>query len=436
MRGYPDRVESTAGAPAHRREVRRIAVLSVHTSPLDQPGVGDAGGLNVYVAQTARHLARAGVEVDIFTRATASSLEMTTAVSDGVTVHHIDAGPYQPLPKEDLPAQLCALTAGVLRAESARPAGWYDLIHSHYWLSGHVGWLAAERWRVPLVHTMHTMARVKNNHLAQGDTPEPGIRAIGEQQLVDIATRLVANTDDEARDLVTLYAADPQRISVVNPGVDLDVFHPGSRTLARTAMGFAPDEHLLLFVGRLQPHKAPDVLIRAAAELRRRAGAAKIRVVVCGGASGSTGYGPAELAAAASSLGIADCVTWMPPRTAADLALLYRAADLVVVPSHSESFGLVALEAQACGTPVVAAAVGGLHTAVADGVSGVLVRGHDAATWAGVIGGLLDDAPRRAALGEAGVRHASHFSWAAASQRLLQVYQETVQAPSAVAALS
>lgn len=412
---------------ARARAIRRVALLSVHTSPLDQPGVGDAGGLNVYVAQTATHLARAGVEVDIFTRATSSSLDLVTTLTDGVNVHHIDAGPFQPLPKEDLPAQLCALTAGVLRAESSRPAGWYDLIHSHYWLSGHVGWLASERWRVPLVHTMHTMARVKNKHLAQGDLPEPAIRAIGEQQLVDIASRLVANTQDEAHDLVALYAADPEHISVVNPGVDLDVFYPGSKALARKSLGFAPDEHILLFVGRLQPHKAPDVLIRAAAELARRNRPTRLQVIVCGGASGTTGYGTTELAAIAGALGIGDMVTWLPPRAAADLALLYRAADIVAVPSHSESFGLVALEAQACGTPVVAAEVGGLHTAVDNGVSGVLVAGHDSADWAHAINALLDNPTMRASMAESAVQHAARFSWAATSARLLDVYEQTQQ---------
>jgi len=421
--------------PVGGNVIRRVALLSVHTSPLEQPGSGDAGGLNVYVSQTARHLARAGVEVDIFTRATSSALETATTLTPGVTVHHIDAGPYQSLPKEDLPAQLCALTAGVLRAESSRPAGWYDLIHSHYWLSGHVGWLAAERWRVPLVHTMHTMARVKNNHLAALDVPEPTTRVIGEQQLVNIATRLVANTDDEARELVDLYAADPDRIRVVTPGVDLDVFYPGSRPMARTALGLALDERILLFVGRVQPHKAPDVLIRAAAALVHMHPASKLRVVVCGGASGGTEYGPAALQELARSLGIAEHVTFLPPKPAADLALLYRAADLVVVPSYSESFGLVALEAQACGTPVLAAAVGGLRTAVANGESGVLVHGHDAHTWAQAMSDLLQQPEVLMRMGEAAVWHAAGFSWALTTEKLLRVYEETVRSPNSVPTL-
>lgn len=407
----------------------RVALLSVHTSPLDQPGVGDAGGLNVYVLQTAKQLAKAGIEVDIFTRATSSAYGMATPVVDGVTVHHLDAGPLQQLPKEDLPAQLCALTAGVLRAETQRPAGWYDLIHSHYWLSGHVGWLAAERWRVPLVHTMHTMARVKNNDLAGLESPEPTTRVIGEQQIVNIASRLVANTDEEARQLTAFYGADPEKISIVNPGVDLDTFYPGSKSAARNALGLSPDDQVLAFVGRIQPLKAPDVLIAAAAHMRQTAARPQsLKVIICGGESGSAGTGPIELAKLATELGVGENVVFMPPRQAADLALLYRAADMVVVPSYSESFGLVALEAQACGTPVVAAAVGGLHTAVVDGVTGQLVSGHDPQVWAEILTALLNDEPRRMALGEAAVGHAMRFSWQHTTTQLMAAYHATLNA--------
>lgn len=399
--------------------------MSVHTSPLDQPGVGDAGGLNVYVTQTALQLAQQGIEVDIFTRATSSAVPPVVTLAEGVSVHHVDAGPLQPLPKSDLPAQLCALTSGVLRAESQRPEGWYDLIHSHYWLSGHVGWLATERWRVPLVHTMHTMARVKNNHLAGLESPEPSTRVIGEQQIVSIASRLVANTDDEADELVTLYGADRSKISVVHPGVDLEVFHPGSVGAARTSVGLAPDDLVVTFVGRIQPLKAPDVLIRAAALVKETVGR-RLVVLVCGGDSGESGTGLRELRALAESLGIAEHVRFLPPRRPQDVALLYRASDLVVVPSYSESFGLVALEAQACGVPVVAAAVGGLRTAVDDGVSGLLVTDHDPRTWADVVGRLLLDPNCRRTMGDAAVLHALAFSWAESTRKLIAAYELTL----------
>ena len=185
-------------------DIRRIAMLSVHTSPLEQPGTGDAGGMNVYIAEVARCLARRGREVEIFTRATTGGLPPTVELAPGVTVNHILAGPYEGLSKNDLPGQLCAFAAGVMRAGAARPEGWFDLVHSHYWLSGQVGWLAADRWQTPLVHTMHTMARVKNAALAEGDTPEPPGREIGEAQVVDAADRLTANTADEADQLVRL----------------------------------------------------------------------------------------------------------------------------------------------------------------------------------------------------------------------------------------
>src|SRR5918911_591455 len=207
---------------------RRIATLSVHTSPLEQPGTGDAGGMNVYIVEVSKRLAARGVEVEIFTRATASGLPSAVEMAPGVVVRHITAGPFEGLAKEDLPSQLCAFTNGVLRAEAAHPPGYYDLVHSHYWLSGHVGWLARERWGVPLVHTAHTLAKVKNRSLAAGDRPEPMARVVGEEQVIAEADRLIANTRFEARDLIRFYDADPTRLTVVQPGVDLDRFRPGA----------------------------------------------------------------------------------------------------------------------------------------------------------------------------------------------------------------
>ncbi len=402
-------------------------MLAVHTSPLAQPGTGDAGGLNVYVVETARRLAERGVEVEVFTRSTSSALPPTVALAPGVLVRHITAGPFEGLDKEDLPGQLCAFASGVMRTEAARPAGHYDLVHSHYWLSGQVGWLAADRWQVPLVHTMHTMARVKNLSLADGDSPEPAGREIGEQQVVDAADRLVANTVDEAEQLASLYGADGARISVVHPGVDLHRFTPGDDAAhadARAALGVAPDAQLMLFVGRIQPLKAPDVLLRATAALLDRAPHLRSRLVVAvvGGPSGSGLREPESLVRLARTLGIGDVVRFEPPATADRLVQWYRAADLVAVPSYSESFGLVALEAQACGTPVVAADVGGLRDAVADGRSGVLVPGHEAGAWAQRLGDLLADGERREQLGRGAVEHAAAYSWDATVDGLLGAY--------------
>ena len=409
--------------------LRRIAILSVHTSPLHQPATGDSGGMNVYIVETAKRLAQRGIEVEIFTRATTPQDSESVELFPGVTVRHISAGPFEGLRKEDLPAQLCAVTAGVLRAEAAQRVGFYDLIHSHYWLSGQVGWIAQERWGIPLVHTMHTMARVKNLQLAEGDAPEPAIREIGEEQVVTAADRLVANTFAEAKELIELYHADPSRVRVVEPGVDLDVFTPGDQTAARSELGIASDAHMLLFVGRIQPLKAPDVLIKAAAAMLADDPGLrdKLVVVVCGGPSGTGLEHPEALAELAEQLGVHDIVRFVPPADKQQLVTLYRAATVVVVPSHSESFGLVAIEAQACGTPVIAARVGGLSTAVRDGISGRLVDGHQANTWAHTISQTITDANLLSALSAGAVAHAANFSWEHTTDKLLEVYQEAVE---------
>ncbi len=409
--------------PRHPDGVRRVAMISVHTSPLERPGTGDAGGLNVYVVETARRLAARGIEVEIFTRATDGALPETVRTGSGVLVHHVPAGPFEGLGKNDLPGQLCAFTAGVMRTAAMRPEGWYDVVHTHYWLSGQVGWLTADRWNVPLVHTMHTMARVKNAQLAEGDSPEPPGREIGEVQVVQAANVLVANTDEEARQLVDLYDADPGKVTVVPPGVDLEVFTPGDRREARRAVGLPEDAVVLQFVGRIQPLKAPDVLLRAAAELVARDPALRDRLVVpvLGGPSGSGLEHPEALAELADELGLTEQVRFVPPVTRADLATWYRAADIVAVPSYSESFGLVAVEALASGTPVVAARVGGLPVAVGD--AGVLVDGHDPRVWADEIGRLLADPAELAARAARGVVHAKGFSWDHTVDRLLRVYE-------------
>ena len=420
---------------------RRVAVLSVHTSPLEQPGTGDAGGMNVYVVETSTRLAERGVEVEIFTRATSSDLPPVVEMAPGVTVRHLTAGPFEGLSKEDLPAQLCALTSGVLRAEAAHDAGWYDAVHSHYWLSGQVGWLASERWGVPLVHTAHTLAKVKNLALADGDAPEPLRRVVGEQQVVAAADRLVANTTEEAGQLVALYDADPGRTVTVAPGVDLEHFRPGEASAARTRLGVPPDAVLLLFVGRIQPLKAPDVLLHAAARMLQRDPGLRDRLVVAvvGGPSGTGLLEPTALQDLAHSLGIADVVRFETPTRSGQggrdrLRDWYAAADAVAVPSHNESFGLVALEAQACGTPVVATDVGGLRTTVRDGVSGLLVPGHDADAWAGALTRAVADRRR---LSPGAVRHAAGFSWGRTADGLLRTYRaalaDRVALPLAVA---
>ena len=405
--------------------LRRLAMISLHTSPLDQPGTGDAGGMNVYVTELARRLAQRDVEVDIYTRATASSQPADVPVAPGVRVRHIVSGPFEGLAKNDLPGQLCVFAREVLRTEAQFDVGHYDAVHSHYWLSGQVGALARDRWGVPLVHSMHTMAKVKNDLLAEGDSPEPQSRVIGEEQVVAAADMLIANTVDEAKDLINSYDADPARVEVVHPGVDLDAFRPRPMREARARLGLPLDADVLLFVGRIQPLKAPDVLLRAAEALLRRDPSRRARLVVAvvGGPSGSGLEHPTALADLAATLGVADVVRFVPPVGRDELVDWYAAATLVCVPSYNESFGLVAVEAQAVGTPVVAAAVGGLTTAVADGRSGILVSGHDPEDYARVFEKVVDAPELRAALSVGAVAQAADFSWDRTADATLDVYR-------------
>ncbi|MFI6639641.1 D-inositol-3-phosphate glycosyltransferase [Streptomyces sp. NPDC050504] len=413
-----------------RHRPRRIAMLSVHTSPLHQPGTGDAGGMNVYIVELARRLADLGIEVEVFTRATAGGLPPTVQLAPGVLVRHVDAGPYEGLAKEELPAQLCAFTHGVMQAWAGHRPGYYDLVHSHYWLSGHVGWLAAERWGVPLVHAMHTMAKVKNAALAEGDTPEPAARVIGETQIVRAADRLIANTAGEAEELVGFYDADPAKVAVVHPGVNLERFRVADgRAAARHRLGLPQDALIPLFAGRIQPLKAPDVLLRAAAELIDRDPSLRRRMVVpvVGGPSGSGLAKPEGLQKLAARLGIADVVRFHPPVNQDGLADWFRAASVLVMPSYSESFGLVAIEAQATGTPVVAAAVGGLPVAVRDGETGFLVEGHDPADYATALHRFVADPALVDRMGAAAASHAKAFGWDAAAAATAEVYTDAVR---------
>jgi len=397
----------------------------VHTSPLEQPGIGDAGGMNIYVVESAQRMAAMGVSVDIFTRRTHATETDIVEISPGVRVRYFDCG-HGSLTKEQLPAHIAGLSKEFLRIVRDEK---YDAIHSHYWISGKVAMPAAKELGIPLVHTMHTMARVKNLNLAEGETPEPMIRVQGETQVVAAANALVANTDAEAASLVSLYDACPDIVHVVSPGVDLYTFTPGQgRSAARDVVGLPHEALVVTFVGRIQPHKGPEVLIRATSELVKHSPLLRHKLVVniIGGASGANTEEVDRLKELATWLAIDDVVRFAPPVPRADLAQWYRAADLVVVPSYSESFGLVALEAQACGTPVVATAVGGLRTAVADGISGVLVDGHDPKAWSSVISRLLQEPQRRVLLSMGAIEHASHFGWDATARGTLDIYDQVI----------
>jgi len=402
----------------------KIATLMVHTSPLDQAGTGDAGGMNVYVVETAKKMAQAGVAVDIFTRANKPNLPESIEIADGVNVKHLVAGPFEGLSKEELPSQLSALTSAFMNHRRQLSKDYYSLLHSHYWISGQLGWVVSEATGTPLIHTMHTTAKVKNLNLAESEKPEPQVRSIGEEQVVKAATGLIANTDAEAASLVSLYDACPDRVFVVAPGVDLQSFSPADgKAAARARLNIAPDAILLTFVGRIQLHKGPDVLLKAAAEMVSHSPylRVKLAVVIIGGTSGYINE-LEKLKSLAKFLKIKDITHFVDPVSRTVLPDWYRATDLVCVPSYSESFGLVALEAQACGTPVVATAIGGLRTAVSDGISGSLVDGHDPKAWSAVISRLIAEPARRLLLSMGAIEHASHFGWEMTARKTLDVY--------------
>lgn len=411
-----------------RMTSRRIATLMVHTSPLDQAGIGDAGGMNIYVGEAAQNMAAMGVQVDIFTRRTNNEVADVVEVAPGVRVIQLNVGPVSGVTKELLPKLIPDLSAAFKSELIKSP---YDIIHSHYWISGKVAMPVAKELNIPLVHTMHTMARVKNLNLAEGEVPEPMIRVQGETQVVAAADALIANTDAEAASLVSLYEACPDNVLVVSPGVNLRVFTPGAgRMAAREVLDIDKSAHVISFVGRIQPHKGPEVLIRSIAELVSHSPHLRTKLVtnIIGGASGANQSEVERLKELTTWLGIDDVVRFAPPVPREELPQWYRASDLICVPSYSESFGLVALEAQACGTPVVATAVGGLRTAVADGISGVLVDGHDPRAWSSVLARLLQEPQRRVLLSMGAIEHASHFGWDATSRGTLDIYDRVLSA--------
>jgi D-inositol-3-phosphate glycosyltransferase len=403
----------------------RVAVMSVHTSPVDQPGTGDSGGMNVYIRAVAERLAAAGVEVDIFTRDRGCDGPLVHDLAPGARVIRVKAGPCLPIPKSELPRYLPEFLGSVLR-RSGLDRGTYDVVHSHYWLSGWVGRNARRIWGVPFVTSFHTLGKVKNYSLARGEPPEPPIRLEGEERVIGESDRILAPTPAEAAHLVGLYGADPHDIRLVPPGVDRALFFPRSADEAKRLLKL-PEARIVLFVGRLQPHKGPDVAVRTFAEAVARdpRGTSDVVLAVVGGPSGGgRGADIAALTDLAADLGVGDRVALFPPQPQPRLAEFYAAADVVLVPSRSESFGLVALEAQACGRPVVAASVGGLRYVVRDGVTGALVSGHDPADHAERLLAFLADPELARSIGRAGVPHSRRFSWDATASAALGVYRE------------
>jgi len=396
--------------------VERAAIISLHTSPLLQPGAGDSGGMNVYVRELVSSLAQAGVDCTTYTRAGRDGLPREVVVEPGHRVVHVEAGPHH-LPKEALPEVVDEFRFRVLDqiARDGRP----DVIHGNYWLSGVVGHRLKHDLDVPFVSTFHTLARVK----AEGGDPEPGWRDRAEAEIIHCADAICVSCVEEEEQFRRLYGDPDGRIEIIAPGVEHAFFAPGDQAGARAAIGLEVDRPILLFVGRIQPLKGPDVAIRALADLHRP----DARLLIVGGASGLDGDVETERAhALVDELGLHDQVNFVAPQPHHILSTYYRAADVVLVPSRSESFGLVALEAAACGIPVVASAVGGLQSLVDDGRTGFLIDGREPADFARAAAKILDDSVLARAMGAAAVRRARDYTWGFAAARLRRLYADLV----------
>jgi D-inositol-3-phosphate glycosyltransferase len=397
--------------------MQRVAMLSVHTSPLAQPGTGDGGGMNVYIRALGSALARAGVGVDVLTRAEHAEQPPIVDVEPGFRVLHVPVGPCAPVPLRDLPDLVGDFTDAAHRV--LERAGTYEVLHANYWVSGAVGHRLKHELDLPLVATFHTLDRVKAEvGLADAVSLRPRVEA----EVVRCADLVVASTHDEQDQLERHYGADPERVEIITPGVDHQVFSPGDRATARRHAGL-PDGPLVLFVGRLQPLKGADLAVRALAALDQH----RATLVIVGGPSGPDGEAEvASLHALVADLGLERRVRFVAPQPHDQLADYYRAADVCIVPSRAESFGLVALEAAACGTPVVAASVGGLRSLVDDGATGFLVDDRNAAAYAAPVATLLEDPELAAEIGAIASARSRKYSWSITAARLRRLYGDLV----------
>jgi D-inositol-3-phosphate glycosyltransferase len=408
--------------------MRRLAVLSLHTSPLAQPGTGDGGGMNVYVRELTAALARSGVACDVFTRAWSPDLPAVVEMEPGLRVHHVPAGPLSALPKEVLPGVVDEFTQNVLdRMTDEHPDGPFTSVHANYWLSGLSGHVIKHELDLPLVCTFHTLDRVKAESMPEEvEADMPHRRAEAEASIIDCSDAVLASCTVEAEQIASLYGADPERIRIVPLGVDHAFFGPGHRPQARRALGLPLEGRLLLFVGRIQPLKCADAAIDTLAELIGPNGE-PYRLVVVGGPSGPHGEKSLQgLRDLADARGVSDRVHFIDPQPHELLSSYYRAADVCIVPSRSESFGLVALESAACGTPVVASAVGGLTTLVDHGRTGFLVEEPTPFRYAAAVRQVFAEPLVAERLSTASVLRARHYTWRAAAAALLELHDELV----------
>ncbi|MPZ51516.1 MAG: glycosyltransferase [Acidimicrobiia bacterium] len=398
--------------------IRRIGFLSMHTSPLGEPGSGDAGGLNVYVRGLALAMLREGIEVDVYTRRTDPSLPGVIEVEEGFRVHHLSAGPAEPLTIAEQIPWARDFADEVLDRLSTGPRT--DLVHSHYWLSGWVGALVKRKLGLPHVISFHTLGRVKEVNRRGDDKPEPLVRIVTESEVVSEADCIIASTPDEADDLLLHYGASPESLCVTPPGVDRSIFSPDSRSEARSQIGVSNDNPLVLFVGRIQPLKGLDIALKAFNKVSEVFSDASMMVV--GGASG--GSGEEEIRRAreyVQNQGLR--VEFRNAVPHSETVPFYRAADVIMMPSRTESFGLVAVEAQSCGLPVVASDVGGLGFVVADGVSGLLVKGWEPEDHAAAVERILADQDLASDLSSGAREWSERFDWKVSVDRFLELYE-------------
>ncbi|MGQ9681563.1 MAG: glycosyltransferase [Anaerolineae bacterium] len=409
----------------------RIAMLSFHTSPLAALGGKDTGGMNVYVRELSRQLGRRGLAVDIFTRRQDFTTPVVEHPWEGVRVLHLAAGPQAPMDRRQLFVHLPEFVQG-LRDVAACEGTVYDVIHSHYWLSGWAALQLRDQWAAPVVHMFHTLGVLKSASPAGPQAPEARERSRVEADIICEADRIVAATPADREQMVQFYGADPQRIRVVPPGVDLELFRPVPRAEARRFVGLTdPEERLLLFVGRLDPVKGLNVLFEALCHLLRRlAGQQRISLVVIGGDTPESGEVLREEAVCLDEVreryGLNEMVAFLGSRSQDTLPYYYSAADLCVMPSLYESFGMVALEAMACGTPVVASRVGGLPHVVRDGETGLLVPENDPEALAYGLHLLLTDESLRRRLGARGLEVAQEYCWECVAEQIEDLYREEI----------
>ncbi|HUF53045.1 MAG TPA: glycosyltransferase [Dehalococcoidia bacterium] len=395
-----------------------IAVVSVHTSPLARPGTRDSGGLNVYVRSLSQEMARRGHTMDIFTRRTDPDTPEVTELDDRTRVVQIEAGPLD-ADKTQQRRHLETFRLGVMAFQEGNDLA-YDLVHSHYWMSGWVGRTLGECWRAPHVTMFHTTAEAKNRHHL-GER-EPKYRIAGERVVVSEADRIICASEGEARLLGELYDARRDQVSVIPCGVDTEHFQPMDRAEARNRIGLNTDEPAVLFVGRIEPLKGIDVLIQAASHIE-----GPFRVLVVGGDEKDSRR-KRELVSLARELGVEDRIIWRDAAAHDDLPYYYNAADVCAVPSYYESFGLVAVEAMACGVPVVASRVGGLKETVLDGRTGYLVPWRCPEPFAERLDLLLTNDLLRLSMGREARVRAEQFRWSGVAEQVEAVYHELVSA--------